>query len=171
MYDLQLDRLAALEPDLVVTRATCDVCAVDASQVQTAVTQIEPEPDILALDPYSLSDVVQDIERIGQAVECPGAAEELTAELTATVETVERRGDTAITSVRRPRTAALNRTDPPIRAGHPVTDMIDLAGGDATFQPNGTSEPVAWNVRKQYDPEVLVATPWISACAGRRSRR
>lgn len=159
VYDLHLKQLAALEPDLVVTQATCDVCAVDASQVQAAVTQLDSDPDVLTLDPHSFSDVLEDIKRIGQAVGRRAAAEALTAELTATVETIERRAHTTIRSGRRPRTAVLDWTDPPIRAGHWVADLIDLAGGDATFQPAGASEPVAWDVVKQYDPEVLVVTP------------
>ena len=40
VYDLDVDRLAGLEPDLVVTQATCDVCAVDASGVREAVASI-----------------------------------------------------------------------------------------------------------------------------------
>ncbi len=43
----------------------------------------------------------------------------------------------------RPRTAVLDWTDPPIRAGHRVRDMVDIAGGDPSFQPVGASEPVA----------------------------
>lgn len=166
VYDLHLDQLAALEPDLVVTQATCDVCAVDASQVRAAVARIDPEPDVLTLDPHSFADALRDVERIGRAVGRSDAAEQLTAELTGVVGTVERRAETALTSGRRPRTAVLDWTDPPIRAGHWVTDMVDRAGGDATFQPTGASEPVAWAELTQYDPEVLVVTP----CGFQRSQ-
>jgi iron complex transport system substrate-binding protein len=37
--------------------------------------------------------------------------------------------------------------------------MVDRAGGDAAFQPDGASEPVRWDAIRRYDPEVLVVAP------------
>jgi len=159
VYDLHLNKLAALQPDLVVTQATCDVCAVDAGQVHEAVTQITAEPDVLTLDPHSFSDVLDDIQRIGEATETTEAATTLTRQLRTSVEQVESRTETAIKANGRPRTAVLDWTDPPLRAGHWVTEMIERAGGDASFQPDGASEPVSWETISEYDPERLVVTP------------
>jgi iron complex transport system substrate-binding protein len=159
VYDLHLDQLAGLQPDLVVTQATCDVCAVDATQVHDAVTTLDTEPDVLTLDPHSFSDVIDDIQRVGDAINESEAATTLIAELLTTVEQVEATTETAVGSNGRPRTAVLDWTDPPLRAGHWVTEMIEQAGGDASFQPAGASEPVRWNQITEYDPEVLVVAP------------
>ncbi len=159
VYDLHIEQVAALEPDLVVTQATCDVCAVDASQVQDAVAQIGPDPDILTLDPHSFSDALADIERVGRAAGRADAAETLTAELAARVETVEQRAEAAVASNGRPRTAVVDWTDPPLRAGHWVGEMVTEAGGDAAFQPDGASEPVRFDTIRRYDPEVLIVAP------------
>lgn len=159
VYDLHLEQVAALDPDLVVTQATCDVCAVDASQVQDAVTRIGPDPEILTLDPHSFSEALDDIERIGRAAGRSDAAKTLTATLTTTVERVQHRAEAAVASGGRPRTAVLDWTDPPLRAGHWVGNMISRAGGDAAFQPDGASDPVRWGVIRRYDPEVLVVAP------------
>ena len=159
VYDLHIEEVAALDPDLVVTQATCDVCAVDASQVKRAVTRIGPEPDILTLDPHSFSDALADIERVGRAAGRADAAETLTAELAARVETVEQRAEAAVASNGRPRTAVVDWTDPPLRAGHWVGEMVTRAGGDAAFQPDGASDPVNFDAIRQYDPEVLVVAP------------
>lgn len=159
VYDLDVARVAELDPDVVVTQATCDVCAVDASQVRDAVARIGPDPEILTLDPHSFSEALGDIERVGRAVGRSEVAETLTAELAATVEEVDRRAEAAVASNGRPRTAVLDWTDPPLRAGHWVSEMITRAGGDAGFQPDGASEPVPWDVIGRYDPEVLVVAP------------
>lgn len=159
VYDLHLERLAALQPDLVVTQATCDVCAVDASQVHEAVTQIDAEPDVLTLDPHSFSDVLDDIQRIGDTIGDAEAARTLTTQLRARVKQIENRAETAVELNGRPRTAVLDWTDPPLRAGHWVNEMIERAGGDASFQPTGPSEPVRWETIRDYDPEILVVTP------------
>jgi len=159
VYDLALGRLAALQPDLIVTQATCDICAVDASQVHEAVTQIAAEPAVLTLDPHSFSDVLDDIQRIGEAIDEFEAATTLITQLRNRVEQIETRTETAVKSNDRPRTAVLDWTDPPLRAGHWVTEMIERAGGDASFQPDTASEPVSWETIRDYDPEVLVVAP------------
>ena len=159
VYDLDVDRLAALEPDLVVTQATCDVCAVDAGAVREAVASLDPAPELLTLDPHSFGDVLDDVTRLGAAVERPAAAARLTDRLTARVKRVRRRASDAVADGGRPRTAVLDWTDPPIRAGHWVRDMVEAAGGDPSFQPDGASEPVAWDDVRASDPEALVVAP------------
>ncbi|EMA62809.1 ABC transporter substrate-binding protein [Halorubrum kocurii] len=159
VYDLDVDRLAALEPDLVVTQATCDVCAVDAGAVHEAVASLAPAPEVLTLDPHSFEDVLGDVTRLGEAVDRPDAAAALTDRLTARVERVRERATDTIADEGRPRTAVLDWTDPPLRAGHWVRDMVEMAGGDPSFQPDGASEPVAWDDVRTSDPEALVVAP------------
>ncbi|MFC7186711.1 ABC transporter substrate-binding protein [Halorubrum yunnanense] len=159
VYDLDEELLAALEPDLLVTQATCDVCAVDASEVRAAAERLDPSPDVLALDPHSFSDALEDVPRIGGAVGEEAAATALRADLRERVDAVRERAERAIADEGRPRTAVLDWTEPPIRAGHWVRDMAELAGGDPSFQPDGPSEPVAWDDIRAYDPEALVVAP------------
>lgn len=159
VYDLDVGRLADLRPDLVVTQATCDVCAVDASEVRDAVASLDRAPAVLTLDPHSFADVLDDVVRVGEAVGREGAAAGLMEDLQARVERVRERAAEAVAESGRPRTAVLDWTDPPIRAGHWVADMVETAGGDPSFQPDGASEPVAWDDLRTYDPEVLVVAP------------
>lgn len=159
VYDLDEERLAALEPDLLVTQATCDVCAVDASEVRSAAARLDPAPDVLACDPHSFADALDDVVRIGEAVGEEAAATALRADLRERVDAVRERAERAVADEGRPRTAVLDWTEPPIRAGHWVRDMVELAGGDPSFQPDGPSEPVAWDDVVAADPEALVVAP------------
>ncbi|SFR34269.1 ABC transporter substrate-binding protein [Halorubrum sodomense] len=159
VYDLDEDRLAALDPDLLVTQATCDICAVDASEVRAAAARLDPVPDVLALDPHSFGDALDDVERIGAAVGAEAAASDLRADLRERVDAVRERAERAVADAGRPRVAVLDWTEPPIRAGHWVRDMVELAGGDPAFQPDGPSEPVAWEDLRAHDPEALVVAP------------
>ncbi|MFW6000646.1 MAG: ABC transporter substrate-binding protein, partial [Halorubrum sp.] len=159
VYDLDEDRLAALEPDLLVTQATCDVCAVDAGEVRAAAERLDPAPEVLALDPHSFSDALDDAVRIGEAIGRADAANDLRADLRERVDAVRKRAERAVAEEGRPRTAVLDWTDPPIRAGHWVRDMVEIAGGDPAFQPDGPSEPVAWADVRAADPEALVVAP------------
>lgn len=164
VYDLNVDRLAALDPDLVVTQATCDVCAVDAGAVHEAVSTLDSEPEILTLDPHSFTDVLDDVTRIGAAVDRPDAAATLRAQLSNRVDRVRDQARVAVAESGRPRTAVLDWTDPPICAGHWVRDMVELAGGDPTFQPSGPSEPVEWDDLRAFEPDVLVVAPCGFGC-------
>ena len=159
VYDLDEARLAALDPDLLVTQATCDVCAVDASEVRAAAERLAPSPDVLACDPHSFDDALEDVRRIGAAVGEKAAASELRADLSERVDAVRERAERAVAAEGRPQTAVLDWTDPPIRAGHWVRDMVELAGGDPSFQPDGASAPVAWGDVREADPEALVVAP------------
>ncbi|WP_423996310.1 ABC transporter substrate-binding protein [Halorubrum trapanicum] len=159
VYDLDEARLADLEPDLLVTQATCDVCAVDASEVRAAAARLDPEPEVLALDPHSFADALDDVVRIGEAVGAEAAASDLRADLRERVDAVRERAERAVAAEGRPRVAVLDWTEPPIRAGHWVRDMVGIAGGDSSFQPDGPSEPVAWGDVVDADPEALVVAP------------
>jgi len=159
VYDLDEERLAALDPDLLVTQATCDVCAVDASEVRAAAGRLDRAPDVLACDPHSFADALDDVVRIGEAVGAADAATALRADLRERVDAVRERAERAVADGGRPRVAVLDWTDPPIRAGHWVRDMVEIAGGDPSFQPDGPSEPVAWDDVREFDPEALVVAP------------
>ncbi|MDB2294688.1 ABC transporter substrate-binding protein, partial [Halorubrum ezzemoulense] len=95
----------------------------------------------------------------GAAVDATDAASALRGERRDRVDAVRERAGRAVADEGRPRVAVLDWTDPPIRAGHWVRDMVELAGGDPSFQPDGPSEPVAWDDVREVDPEALVVAP------------
>ncbi|ELZ84792.1 Fe3+-hydroxamate ABC transporter substrate-binding protein [Haloferax elongans ATCC BAA-1513] len=154
-YDLDANRLDDLDPDLVVTQSTCDVCAVDSSDVFEAVRDRNLDAEILALDPHSLDDVLTALLQIGEAVGKTMDAATLRFEIHERINAVESR----VVGLDSPRTAVLDWTDPLYRSGHWVRDLVELAGGDGSFQPNGRSEQIQWDALVEYDPERLVVAP------------
>ncbi|ELZ98140.1 Fe3+-hydroxamate ABC transporter substrate-binding protein [Haloferax mucosum ATCC BAA-1512] len=158
VYDLDGDELESLDPDIVVTQATCDICAVDSSAVFETVESRSLDTDVLALDPHSFEDVLDDIVAVGAAVDKRAEAEALRVDAADRVADIRSRGGRLDRS-ERPRTAVLDWTDPLIRGGHWVRDMVRLAGGDESFQPEGASAPIRWETLLEYDPERLVVAP------------
>ncbi|RLM56514.1 cobalamin-binding protein [Halobellus sp. Atlit-31R] len=155
VYDVRAELLESLDPDLVVTQATCDVCAVDSAAVHDAVERRDVDAEILTLDPHSFSDVLDDLRRVGAAVGREAEAERVRSQADERVDAVRR----AVEGRERPRTAVLDWTDPPIRGGHWVRDLIRLAGGDPSFQPDGPSTPLRWARLRDYDPQRLLVAP------------
>jgi iron complex transport system substrate-binding protein len=157
LYTLDEARIAALEPDLIVTQELCPVCAVSTAQVDGAVAPLARCPEVLSLDPTTLGGVLADIRRVGDRLGRGSVAAAL-------VETLERR----LAAVRRrvegrprPRVLALEWLDPPFAGGHWVPEMIAAAGGlDATAAPPGArSARLAWDEVARLDPDLIVAMP------------
>ena len=67
VYRVDVDLLHRLKPDVIVTQSQCEVCAVNIHDVeQAAAVWIDgPPPRIISLAPYSLADILSDIERVG----------------------------------------------------------------------------------------------------------
>ena len=155
VYDVDGAPLAALDPALVVTQATCAVCAVDTSAVTAAMDAHDVAAELLTLDPRSFTDVLDDVRRLGVVTGRESEAEAFLTRARDRIETVRSR----VSGCGRPRTAVLDWTEPLLRGGHWIPDLIRLAGGDAAFQPDRASEPITWAELRAYDPERLVVAP------------
>jgi iron complex transport system substrate-binding protein len=157
VYDIDLDTLARLDPDLVVSQGICDVCAVDAVAVREAVEQLGLDCEVLTTDSHSIEDVFADIRRIGAATGTEGQAADLVTDLRERVEAVEH---TARLTDERPRVAVLDWTDPVMSAGHWIPEMVETAGGTYGLTDRGAAScPVEWRALREYDPEILVVAP------------
>ena len=90
LYAIDVERLAELRPELILTQAQCDVCAVRYEDVVSAVhdTPALSGARIVALNPHSLTDVFEDVERVGSAIGSPVVASTTVARLRARVEAI-----------------------------------------------------------------------------------
>ncbi|AHG00438.1 iron ABC transporter substrate-binding protein [Halostagnicola larsenii XH-48] len=171
VYDVDLETLGALDPDLIVTQGICDVCAVDEVVIENAVERIDAEPEILTTDPHTVGDVLGDIERIGEVTGQAERAREVIDDLENRIDAVRsrtsderhdsrRHRDDAVDSSDRPRVAVFDWTDPVMVAGHWTAELLEWAGGDyGLAAPGERSRPREWSEIRAYDPEVLVVAP------------
>jgi iron complex transport system substrate-binding protein len=156
LYELDEGTLAALAPDLIVTQAVCEVCAVSYDDVVAAAARLPERPSVLSLDPTTLGDVLADVPRLAQAAGAPAAGEALAADCARRIEAVE----SAVAGGERPRVAALEWLDPVFVAGHWVPLMIELAGGEDVLGRAGErSRTVAWEELARADPDVVISMP------------
>ncbi len=159
LYTLDLPTLEALEPDLIVTQALCDVCAVAEDEVREAVCRLPGDTQVINLEPQTLSQVFDAIRQVAQAAGVDRVADEVVGRLTARVETVASRS-AAIQD--RPRLAFLEWLSPPFSAGHWNPELIRLAGGvDGLGQEGRPSRTLSWEEVKAYQPEAV-----FIACCG-----
>ena len=167
LYRVDLDVLAQLQPDLILTQDLCHVCAASPGDLPDALARLAHRPQVLSLSPRTLDDVFADIRRVGEATGRSEAAAGLLSELERTVARVEEQAAQALAAgARRPRVLSLEWLDPPYIGGHWVPEMIARAGGfDVLGQIGEPSRRVAWEEVFAAQPEVLLLMPCGYGCA------
>ena len=156
LYSLDEERLAELAPDLIVTQAVCDVCAVSYEDVVEVAARLPGSPRVLQQDPGSLTEVLADLGRLGEAAGVGARAAALRWELGGRLDAVS----AAVVGAGRPRAVALEWLDPPFIGGHWVPEMIEVAGGVDVVGTAGAKSPeVAWERLEGLEPDVVVVMP------------
>jgi len=152
LYELDLDRLRSLRPDLIVTQDLCAVCSVTSDEVRAACRQVGASPTILSIGPRRLGEVWESIETIGRALGDPSGAERLVRDLRARVETPPGR--------RVRRVAVVEWLDPPILAGLWAPDVVTAAGGvPAGPEPGAPGVRTDWPSIAADRPDVVILSP------------
>ena len=157
LYTIDLARFKETNPDLILTQGLCDVCALDYQEVSEAAKTFARRPNIISLTPGTLTDVLKDIARVGQATGTPGEAAALVDQLSARIQHVR---EQASRSDLRPRVACVEWLDPIYCAGHWVPEMVGLVGGINGLGKMGQpSQKIDWSQMIEYGPEIMVLMP------------
>ena len=159
IYAIDAALLQRLHPDVIFTQTQCEVCAVSERDVVQAVAQLTGlQARIVALSPYRLSDVWEDVLRVGEALERRERARQL-------VQGYQRRLENLSERVRgygeqHPRVAVLEWLDPLMGAGNWTPELVVYAGGEALFGEIGQHTPwLSWEELRAADPDVLILAP------------
>ncbi|MGH7522437.1 MAG: cobalamin-binding protein [Gemmatimonadales bacterium] len=152
VYEVDVEQLSALGPDLVLTQGICDVCAVPERQVLDSVDGAQ----VLTLDAHDLDAILASIRDVGCATGVPERAEQLIAVMRARIAAVQAR----VAGKPRPRVLALEWLDPPYVPGHWVPELVAAAGGQLLA---GTvrkpSYRMEWSELEELEPDVLLIMP------------
>lgn len=152
LYELDLEALARLRPDVLLTQDLCGVCSVTESEVEAACLRAGVRPRIVSLSPRSLDDVWDSVETVGEAIGRPDAAGALAARLRAR----------AAPSAAPPRggVVVIEWLDPPILAGLWTPEIVRRAGGvplgPARGEPGRRTD---WDEVASLAPELAILSP------------
>lgn len=159
LYTLDLPTLERLQPELIVTQALCDVCAVAADEVTRAACALPGQPRVVNLEPQRLTEVFDCLRLVAAAANAQARADVIIERLMSRVDQVRQRSDRL---AYRPRTVLLEWIDPPFCCGHWSPELVRLAGGVEGLGREGfPSRTISWEEVLHCDPEVLVI-----ACCG-----
>ena len=132
LYDLIMHTLIELQPDLIVTQALCDVCAVSGNDVAKAIGSLPGNPQVINLEPICLDDVLETLTLLAEAANRVEQGKTYVAELRGRIDQVGGRSQSIPLSAK-PRVALLDWLAPLFDGGHWSPEIIDLAGGIPVF--------------------------------------
>jgi iron complex transport system substrate-binding protein len=159
LYDLDLELLTELRPDLLVTQGLCDVCAVSDATARNVASRLPGSPTVVSLAPRTLTEVFVDLAALGRLTARDAQASELVDRLRRRVEAVRKR---TAPLTNRPRVSLIEWLDPLYACGHWTPELVALAGGREGHGRAGTvSRVLGWDEVLSWRPEVMVL-----ACCG-----
>ena len=152
LYTVDIERLAALAPDLVLTQDLCDVCAVSYRRVSEAVRLMDTDTRVVSLEPRTLAEVFGTLATVGDLLGVDTT--DIVAGLRARLAAADPR------PAHRPRVLVVEWMDPPWPAGHWVPEQVSAAGGTPLLAaPGEHTSAVEWDAMLATDPDVVVVAP------------
>jgi iron complex transport system substrate-binding protein len=154
IYTIDEPLLRELRPDVILTQRLCDVCAVGYGTVARLAETLPGPPQVVNLEPTSLTDIFHDIRRVAEACGVPERGQGVTARLSERVRAVRLRVDRIS---RRPRCFLIEWVEPPFCSGHWGPELMEIAGGrDSLGRKHRPSAQVEWHEVVETRPEIMV---------------
>ena len=152
LYELDVDLLRSLRPDLLLTQDLCSVCSVTEGEVEDACARAGVRPRVLSLSPRTLAEVWRSVETIGRAigdVRAGGALADRLRSATPPTHDGPRR-----------RVAVVEWLDPPILAGLWTPEIVEAAGGSPVGPAAGApGQRTTWESLSHDAIDLLLLSP------------
>jgi iron complex transport system substrate-binding protein len=158
IYEIDVGRLQELRPDVILTQAQCEVCAVSLADLEKALPQtMARRAKIISVAPLRMVDVWSSFQAIAEALHVPEDGRALLSRLKNRV--VDIITKTCMIK-KRPMVVCLEWFEPLMAAGNWVPEMVELAGGcELLGLPGHHSTWLEWKNLEQADPDVIILMP------------
>ena len=154
IYSIDETLLRSLRPDVILTQKLCDVCAVGYDTVARLAETLSGPPQVVNLEPSSLSDIFGDIQRVAKVCDVSDRANEVITQLSDRIEAVRSRANRI---AHRPRCFLMEWVDPPFCSGHWGPELVEIAGGyDPLGRKQQPSVQIEWQQVPDARPEFIV---------------
>ncbi|MBK0377669.1 cobalamin-binding protein [Mucilaginibacter segetis] len=158
VYTVNREQIKALQPDVVITQAQCEVCAVSLQEVEQALDNYLDKPaHIISLQPNNLEDIFGDITRVAGALNVQAEGERLLEDMQERVDIIRHKLKFMES---KPTVACIEWLQPMMVSGNWIPQLVSIAGGKPILAEAGKHSPyVDWETIKQADPDVLLLMP------------
>ena len=158
VYTVKREVIKQLSPDIVITQAQCEVCAVSLKEVEEVLEDyLEKKSTIISLQPDSLDAIFNNIREVAAVLDVADRGEQLIEDLQERVDIVRHK---LKFMENKPTVACIEWLEPMMVSGNWVPELVSIAGGTPVLAENGKHSPyVKWENIQQQDPEVIVIMP------------
>lgn len=158
VYTIDREKIKQLQPDVVITQAQCEVCAVSLKDVEQALSGfLDKQTQIVSLEPAQLNDVFENIRQVAAALNVPDRGEALIEDLTERLDIIRHKLKFIEA---KPSVSCIEWLDPLMVSGNWVPELVAIAGGKAILAEQGKHSPyVEWNDILLQDPDIIVVMP------------
>jgi iron complex transport system substrate-binding protein len=158
IYTVNREVIKELAPDVVITQAQCEVCAVSLKDVEDALdSYLEKESRIISLQPNRLDDIFEDIKAVSQALDVTDTGNVLVEDLQERVDIIRHKLKYVES---RPTVACIEWLEPLMVSGNWIPEVVSTAGGSSILAEAGKHSPfVKWEDIQQANPDVIVVMP------------
>jgi iron complex transport system substrate-binding protein len=158
IYTVKRESIKQLAPDVVITQAQCEVCAVSLKDVEEALDNyLDKESRILSLQPNKLDDIFDDIKTVADALDVNDAGNTLVEDLQERVDIIRHKLKYVES---RPTIACIEWLEPLMVSGNWIPEVVSTAGGNSILAEAGKHSPfVKWEDIQQVNPEIIVVMP------------
>ena len=158
VYTVKRDVIKTLAPDVVITQAQCEVCAVSLKEVEQALENyLDKNTQIISLQPNQLDDIFDDIKTIADALNVSEAGALLLEELHERVDIIRHKLKFI---ENKPTVACIEWLDPLMVSGNWIPEMVSIAGGTSILANPGKHSPyIEWEQIVAADPDIIIVMP------------
>jgi iron complex transport system substrate-binding protein len=158
VYTVNREKIKELAPDVVITQAQCEVCAVSLKGIEDALENyLDKQARIISLQPNSLEDVFSNIIEVATALNAREKGDKLIEDLQERVDIVRHKLKFI---ENKPTVACIEWLEPMIVSGNWVPELVDIAGGTSILADAGKHSPfIQWIDIRLQDPEIIIVMP------------
>jgi iron complex transport system substrate-binding protein len=155
LYHVHAELIQELRPDLLITQAHCEVCAVTPGDIERSGASA-PVTRQLSLSASSLEEIFDSILEIANALGLKERGQTLISGERRRTETVRQQA----ARFRRPTVVALEWTDPIFAMGNWGPELVEIANGEGLLGRSGEySAAIPAEQLRDADPEYLIVAP------------
>ncbi len=158
VYDVDASLLKSLSPDIIVTQAQCEACAVSLDQVQDIVSNWTlNQTEIISLEPNTLNEVWLGFDIIAKTMAAPESSSILKSEINERFKLLK---DKLKGTEQKPTVLCIEWIEPIMVAANWVPELVGLAGGRNVMSVSGAdSNFCSWDEIKKTNPDIIIMMP------------
>ena len=158
VYDVDASLLKSLSPDIIVTQAQCEACAVSLDQVKDIVSNWTlNKTEIISLEPNTLNEVWLGFDIIAKTMNTPESSSILKSEINERFKLLK---DKLKGTEQKPTVLCIEWIEPIMVAANWVPELVGLAGGRNVLSVSRSdSNFCSWDEIKQTNPDIIIMMP------------